>query len=303
MTKDKRIIFLLAIIFLLFFSETLFSLDLGINFRIGNLAFKNDRSASNTTFTGTNYFYGLSIFTTASISDNFSFESGFFNDTILKNISYTIFNYRQKFITIGVGPFFGFFNSTSTILKSGISTSIRLELPGIVFLRFRSDSTIGGRLIEIGDYIQERNNISAGYYVKNAICSLNLSSKKYIQKANSTTETVDSLTEYSFKTEVFQKNMPYTVDIAFAYQTLKKEFITSTTTTKHTLDSIILKTKLKFFIEEFLTLYTDLESSIYTFGEDELLGISNPGPGGYLFRLNTGITVNLDKIVNLNKIF
>ncbi len=303
MSKSKRntLLFTLLLFFLLSFS--LYSLDVGINFRIGNLAFRNDRTANDTTFNGTNYFYGLSLFTTASISDNFSFESGFFNDAILKNISYTIFNYRQKFITIGVGPFFGFFNSTSTILKSGISTSILLELPGIVFLRFRSDSTIGGRLIEIGDYIQERNNISAGYYVKNAICSLNLSSKKYIQKASSTIETVDSLTEYSFKTEVFQKNMPYTIDIAFAYQTLKKEFITSTTTTKHTLNSIILKTKLKFFIEEYLTLYTDLESSIYTFGEDALLGISNPGPGGYLFRLNTGVTLNLDKIVKLNRIF
>ncbi len=301
MTYRKKIILLAATV--LFVSYNSFALDAGLNFRIGNLAFKSDRTIDNTTFTGTDYLYGLSLFTTASISDNFSFESGFFNDAILKNISYTIFNYRQKFITIGVGPFFGFFNSTSTILKSGISTAILLELPGIAFLQFRSDSTIGGRLIETGDYVQERNNISLGYYVKNAICSINLHSKKYIQKANSTTETVDSLTEYSFKTEVFQKNMPYTIDIAFAYQTLKKEFITSSSTTKHTLNSIVLKTKLKFFIEEFLTLYTDLDSSIYTFGEDALLGISNPGPGGYLFRLNTGFTVNLDKIVKLDRLF
>ncbi len=281
----------------------LWAIDIGGEFRIENLAFKPDRSQSDTTFSGNDLLYGFSVYATAQITDNFAFESGFFNDDILRNISYSIFNYREKFLNIGVGPFFGFFNATSTILKSGISTSIRLELPGIAFLHFRSDSTIGGRLIETGDYIQERNDIALGYYVKNAICSFNLGSKKFTQKSSQSLETVDSLTEYSFKTEIFEKNTPYTITLVFAYQSLGKSFIASGTTTKHTLDSIILKTDINIYITEYIQFYTNLESSIYTFGQDSLLGISNPGPGGYLFRSMTGIKMNLDRFIKPGRFF
>lgn len=302
-TGNPRKILYILILLLLFLSFKLYSIDVGAVFRIGNLAFQPNRAITTTTFSGENLLYGISLYASSPITDTFSFESGFYNDSILRNISYTIFNYREKFISIGVGPFFGFFNAASTILKSGISTGVKLELPGIAFINFRSDSTIGGRLIESGDYIQERNDMGIGFYVYNAISSINLSSKKFTQKSSDTLETVDSLIEYSFKTELFQKNIPYRITIAFAYETLSKLFIEAAATTTHTLDSIMLNTQVDVNITDNIQFSTNLESSIYTFGQDELLGISNPGPGGYLFRLNTGIKVNLDKFIKPGMFF
>ncbi len=290
--KSLRLIFIIIFVLLLNLSE-IKALEVGASFRLENLAFDKDREATQSSFSGTDLFWGVSVFGNHKLSENLSFEGGFYNDTILRNISYTLFNYNIAFLSLGVGPFFGFFNSPGTILKSGLSTSVRIELPGIIYFQLRADNSIGGRLIEDGDYIQERNDISAGFYVHNAICSLNINTKKFTQK-KSGTEVIDSLNDYSFKTDIFQKNLPFKLHLSFSYQRLTKKYIDSSD--PHTLNSIILGTAIDLDVTDYLTVLLNLESSIYTFGQDELLGISNPGPGGYLFRFYTGCIINFDKL-------
>ncbi len=272
------------------------ALDLGVSFRLENLGFRTDRPADLVTFTGEDYLWGLSLFGTHTITENFDFETGFYNDNVLRNISYTLFSFRESFLSLGVGPFFGFFNSMSTVLKSGISTAVSVGIPGIAFLTFRADSTIGGRLIEVGDYIQERNDVSLGFYIPNAICTFGLLSKKFIQKqqteALETLEVVDGLTEYSFRTDVYQKYMPYTVSAKIAYQNITKSYLQDSELTVHSLNSIVLGTKLEIKLINFISIFADLESSIYTFGLEELVGISNSG--SFLFRLNTGVLLDFD---------
>jgi len=291
--KTRRTALLLCALLLCLGAPSLTALEIGALFRLENLKFDSDRSKSDDSFSGEDFMWGMSVFATHTLSDKFSLEGGFYNDTILRNISYTLFNYDAQYISLGLGPFFGFFNSTSTLLKSGLSTSVRLDLPGIFYLLFRSDNSFGGRLVEDGDYIQERNDISLGFYLPNVIASLNLLTKKFTQKLTDY-EVGDSLTDYALKIDTFQKNRPYRVLIAFSYQTLAKKFFELSNTTTHTLNSIVLGTEVDFAVNQYLKLLFDLESSIYTFGQDELLGISNPGPGGYLFRLNVGFQLNID---------
>jgi len=274
-----------------------FSLEIGAGFHIGNLGFTHERTSDQTGFDGSNYPWGLSLYGTQPIADNFILNSGFYMDPILRNTVYTIFTYRERFFSIGVGPFFGPFNSKTSLLKSGISTSVRIELPGVAFLSFRADSSIGGRLTQDGDYIQERSDASIGYYVRNAICSLNLLTRKYTQKTTSG-EVIDSTIEYSFKTDIFQKNIPYKVLLTFGYRKTSKTFIENNASVSHTLGSILVNTRIDVELTTFLKFIVDLENSIYTFGQDELLGISNPGPGGYLFNLNAGFSIDVDKLSN-----
>jgi hypothetical protein len=40
----------------------------------------------------------------------------------------------------------------------------------------------------------------------------------------------------------------------------------------------------------------NLESSILTFGQDDLAGSLNPGPGGYLFKAYAGFSLNLENL-------
>src|SRR5271157_1335651 len=264
-------------------------LDLGLQTWAGNLGFTTDRTSTDTRFPGSNYFWGLSLYGSQPITDKFGFETGFYSDPVLRNISYTLFSYNEKVISLGVGPFFGFFNDSGTLLKSGISTSVKLQLPGVVFVSFRSDSSIGGELVQEGDYLQQRDDISFGFYVLNAICTLSLDTRKFEQKTDVDT-VVDSLTIYSFSTDVFQKNVPYRFIVKFSYQSLAREFITGAVTA--TLNSLVLGTELDITMPGSVVLQAGIEGSVYSFGQGTLVGSSE----AFLFRTFAGVKVNVDSL-------
>ena len=271
------------------------ALEIDAVFRIENIDFKNDRLVTENTFSGTDLFWGLSLSGSQDLSDNILLKSGFYNDAILRNTFSSLFTYNHQYFSIGVGPFFGLFNDIAAILKPGISSNLRLELPGIIYILFNSDNSIGGQLSDSGDYIQERINISLGYYVRNAICSINIGNKKYTQKKDNY-EIVDSLTDYSFKVDIFSKYSPYRILFSLSYQILSKGYIEPTVTTKHTIKTIILGGGTEFKVTEALWTMLNLEGSLFTIGSDELQGLANPGPGGHLFRAYAGIKINFDKI-------
>ena len=175
--------------------------EVSTEFQIGNLGFANDR-ASTATNTPAQFPWGLSIYGSEEITGELGVDIGFYFDQTLKNISYTNLRYTKQFFTLGVGPFFGFFNSPSSLLKPGISTLVRLDFPGLIFVEFRADSSIGGRLVQDGDYLQERSDITAGFYVLNAIARVSLLTKGYTYRT-ATQEIIDSFVEYSFSTDIY----------------------------------------------------------------------------------------------------
>ena len=276
--------------------SSLYSLEIGARFHIANKYFSPARTVDATTFDGTSVTWGIDGYINHQINENIGINTGFYMDPILKNTMYTLFTYKHSFLSLSVGPFFGLFNSTSTLLKSGISTSIGLEFPGVVFLRFRADSSIGGELVSAGDYLQEQNSIYFGFYVPHAICSAGLTTRKYTYLATAATRVVDGLNIYSFSTDIYQKNTPYRVLINFSLHQLKKTFI-DTATTVHSLNSLVAGFELNINLTDFFVLSMALDSSIYSFGTNQLLGVTNPGPGGYLFEASAGVLINIDTII------
>jgi hypothetical protein len=276
----------------------LFGLDIGAEGWFGNLGFATNRSISDARFPGASYFWGLSLSGSQALTDAISFETGFTSDQILRNTCYTLFDYRADFLTVGFGPFFGLFNDLGTLLKSGISTSVRVELPGIVFASFRSDSSIGGELVQKGDYFQSRNDISFGVYLPNVICTLSLNSRSFEQKAKAY-NVVDELTEYSFSTDIYKKNVPYRVIVTVGYQSLSRSFIDSDgNATAATLDSVILGTEVDISVTKDLLLKTGIEGNVYSFGQGNLVGSGDT----FLFRTFAGIKMNLDSFPVLSQI-
>ncbi|MBN2738952.1 MAG: hypothetical protein JXR70_18370 [Spirochaetales bacterium] len=289
---------ILLICLVVFLGFSLYGLEVGIDYRIGNLALGADRAKSDTTFDGMDFSaWGLDFYAKHKINDNVTIETNFMNDPILRNIGYTQFFYRESILNIGVGPFFGFFNSgLDPILKPGISTIVQLELPGLFFVSFRADSTQNSRLNLDLDYTQERTDVQFGFYVPNAICTINLLNRQYTQKSGMD-EIVDSLNEYSFKAEIFQKNTPYKLFLSFGLENLGKNWINSTETVQQYLNSFIVGTALDMNISRGIYIYLDVTHSIYTWGDADLLGIHTPGPGGYMFRGWAGFRINFDQLI------
>lgn len=285
----------ITILITLILSPLGFSTDIGGLFHFGNLTLDEAETAPISDFSGTDYDWGVSVFGTKKVSDKITIDAGFYYDPVLKNTTYTIFSYDEGFFSIGVGPFFGLFNTMENPLKSGISTKFKVEVPGIIFASFRADSSIGGRLIKEGDYLQERNDVSLGFYVPNAILSLNLITKNYVEKTSSQ-EIDTAFTEYSFKTEIFQKNVPYSLLLSFGYQKLAKTFTDGSVSSDNIIHSLILGTNIEANFSPAFGMILDLESSIYSFGykDGDLITLPESGPGMYLFRLSTGFVIHTD---------
>lgn len=284
----KRII--LTVLAACILGPALYSLDLTTLVHGGNILFDKDSKTLEDSISGTDYYYGVSIFGEQEIDENITLHAGFKYDPILRYTSYTTVEFSRDFYQIAVGPFFGTFNSWNPIMKSGISTSIRFDYPGVAFASLRSDSSIAARFTKSGDYMQEHNKISVGYYVPHAICSLNLNTKRYVTQKTDSLEVDDSFTEYSFDVDIFQKNVPVRVLLSFAYQQLERIYSTAATDDTNKLNSVILGTGFRIEASPRLTILTEIDSNVYSFGKSgsESLSLPDSGLGMYLFRAEIG---------------
>jgi hypothetical protein len=262
------------------------ALEIGAEGWTGDIGFNQARTATDTSLPGEYFFWGWSLSASQAITDNVSFKADVGSDPLLRNVAHAIFTYQENFLSVGIGPFFGFFNDPSTVLKSGISTSIRLEAPSIAFVSFRSDSSISGELLLVGDYLQTRNEIALGFYVPNAICTLSLATREFEQKQSEDT-VIDKLTEYAFSTDIYQKNVPYRVVLTFSYQELSRSFVDAVVISM--LDSFVVGAEIDVTLSKTVTLRTGFDTVIYSFGVGNLAA-SDPY---FLFHATAGVRITV----------
>ncbi len=288
----KKLVFAAAIVLL--FCSVLSAAEVGASISLSNIDFTGDRAKTDTDVTGTDFLYGLSVFGNADVSQDMNLKTGLFYDPILKYSISALLSYRSDFFRLKAGPFFGVFNDLSTILKPGISTEILVDVPGLIFGRLSADSSIGGRLVSTGDYIQEKSQLGVGFYVPNAICEATLTTKTFTEKT-SAGEKVNKLQEYAFSTDIYQKNRPYRFQLTFGYQTRTLSFI-ETSTVEHSFNSLILGTRLDLATSSNMDMFFNLKSNIYSFGKADgtFMETASSGLGMYLFSLETGFSFRTD---------
>jgi len=288
----KALIFSLVTSLLLLSALSAGSLEIGGLFQVGNLGFEVNRPSTDTSFTGTDYLYDGSLYVRIGIPERFQVEAGYRRDLILRNVLYSLLEYRVDYFSLGVGMFVGFFNSGGSALNSGIIASLRLELPGVVFVSLRSDNSLTGSLSENGDFSQRLINLTLGFYVRNAICSLILSSKQYSEMQGSN-EIIDHLMKYTAKADIYQKNVPFRLVLSIAYQTLDKKYTAGPT--DHGLNSVLLGIELDFSIGRHLELFIGIEDNLYSQGSGVLAGNTYVGITPYLFQAYTGFRLNFER--------
>lgn len=276
------------------------SLEVTSLFHVGNLSFDKESSAIEEGISGSDFPYGFSAYASERINDSLLLKAGLFYDPVLRYSTYALFEYNQDYISLSVGPFFGTFNTPGSILQAGISTTVKAQIPGLLYASMRSDSSIGARFSRDGDYLQELSELSVGYYIPNAICSVNLATKSFITRKSSILEIDDTLTEYSFKVDIFQKNVPFGILLSFGYEKLQRTYTDTSAATpvisENILNSIILGTRFSFQASETMKITADLDSNVYSFGTADdgttasPLSVPETLPEAYLFRSTVGVT-------------
>ncbi|MFW6312755.1 MAG: hypothetical protein ACOC2N_02605 [Spirochaetota bacterium] len=261
------------------------ALEIGTYFELSNLDFGRNRASTATNLPGDAYLWGIRAVGSERLADQLSLNLEFASDPILRNIGYTLLTYDDEFFSIRLGPFFGILNAPATILQSGLSTTVTLFVPGIAVFSLRSDDSLGGRLVVVGDYFQEQSELSVGFFVPNAIPTVYVRSKRYTSKTTEG-EMVETFTAFGLETDIFQKNIPYRAALDFAYQGVSRSFVAADTST-HSYGALVLGTDASVDFERF-TISAELETSIYTFGRDDLIG--EVSADRFLFRLSTGVS-------------
>jgi hypothetical protein len=290
MRKTFACVCLVVSLFTLAGISTASALDLGIETWAGNMGFRTDRTSADLSLPASDYFWGVSVVGFQPIMDAVTLETGFYSDPVLRNTTSAIFTYRSKFLSVGIGPIFGIFNDFGTPVKSGLSAAVRLEYPGVLFVSLRADSSIGGSLVQVGDYAQEYTDIAVGAYFPNVICTLGLRTRSFEQKAASQNVT-DSVTAYTFTTELYKKNVPYRLRLWLGYQDISRSYAAASTTIS-TLGSVILGTQVEVALAGSLALKAGVEGNVYSFGLNSLL--PSGGDSAFLFRSYAGVKLNLD---------
>lgn len=283
----KRVSLLFGLLILLGVASRVAAFEVGASFELGNMDFARTRTAAADDLPGDSYLWAVGVSGRQELSDQIVLDLRFASDPILRNVGYTLLTYSDQFFSIRLGPFFGILNAPSSILQSGLSTTVEVFIPGAAVLTLRSDTSLSGRLVMTGDYIQEQSELGVGFFLENVIPTAYIRSKRYTWKTTSG-ETIDSLNQYGLETDIFQKNIPYGVVLDFAYQDVSRSFVDDAGTTVHSYGALVVGTDLSVELFDTLTLRADLESSVYMFGTDALLGTVRADE--FLFRLRTGLS-------------
>jgi hypothetical protein len=270
-------------------SPDVFGLDFRLAGGLGNLAFDKDREQAlgAETFESVKYPFGL-VRLEGDYSDIISFDVGFEMDPILRNRITTNISFNTDYIRLDIGPFMGAFNTKEKIINPGISSTLTLEIPGILSGSVSAASTLGAAVNTPGDYLQEMGEIALGFWIPHVICTLSLQSKAFTEQADTDLVTKDERIRYQLRADVFSKNVPYTVYVDMGYQSLKRSYITSVTDTDE-YKSIYTGFEATLRLNSFFKLILGAEMPVYSWAEKPL---TKPGKSLF-FQAHAGFIVTI----------
>lgn len=295
--KLQSFTFLYALLAFILAASAIYGWEAGGELTLSALNFHPDRKPEETTFSP--YYLPLqySVFVSHRLDENMSFDLTYIKDNILRNVLFGNFSYEIDYFSLQVGPFFGLLNSTEVPVKAGILASIQVRSPGKLYILLRSGrslnllnifkgNALSGSVSSEGDFIQENNEVRFGLYLRNTILSLFVKSKIFTEYTSLYGTVSDSQTDYGTQTEVFQKNIPFRIILSFFFRNMSRYYEDILAPTEHTIGSIIFGSQLEYSYNSRWMAYINLESSIYSFGLNDLIG--EYAGTEYLFTFKTG---------------
>jgi len=275
------------------------ALDLSVEALFGNLnlPWDSDVPVPDATYPADLWIYGARVSVAETLADGFRLETSYITDPVLRHLFRSVIAYESGLVKITAGPILGAFNTAETPVKAGIAVGLRIDLPGVVFLSARADSSMGAGLFSVGDYAQEFAELSAGWYVRNAICSGTVTTRKFYRVTDAGDLLADSSNRYAFSVDVYRKGSPYRVLMSLGYQDFSRDYPGAAL---DSLGTVFLGVRLSAELSDTLSLNGELESAVYTFGMDDLMA-RGPAMDSFLFRSSLGVTWHLGAVATASE--
>ncbi|HPB65573.1 MAG TPA: hypothetical protein PLW80_03370 [Spirochaetales bacterium] len=267
------------------------ALDLEASAFFGNLGlpWAGEEPLTGAQFPSDAWIYGGKAGFTDELGEGLSLYAGYETDPTLRHVVKGIISYESGIASISAGPRVGVFNTAQTPLKAGIEVGFRLDAPGIAFFSVDTASSMGVGLASAGDYSQEYSDISAGWYVYNAICSFSMTTKRYTRVLASGEPLVDASNDYLFSVDTYKKGAPYRVLTELGYRTMTRSYPDGSS---DGLGAVVLAAEISADVSPALTLVAGLDSGVYVFGIESLAG-RGPASSAFMFSASLGAVVRL----------
>jgi hypothetical protein len=222
------------------------------------------------------------------IGESVFYSGGFERDPILRNRIFANAGLRFSFFSVEIEPFIGVFNTSEEFLNPGLSAAIGMEFPGIFFANVRASSSIGG-VRTAGSYSQRSGILTAGFWVPNVICSLNLEIKSFVHQKTSDLLLEDIQNRYFFRADVFEKNNPLSIQLDVGYTSLRRAYFSQGTESSDELKYVFLGLEAACVINPFIKIFLAGEMPLFSWS---VLPMKNPDKNKALFQLSGGIVLS-----------
>jgi hypothetical protein len=273
----------------LVFSGLVFSLELTFRGGAGNVGFNPDLRSplgpAGGVFDNYVYPYG-ELGVDGSFSELIGYHAVLIRDPILRNRVTGEVEIRLSFLRLSVGPVISPFNTGETPISPGVSGRLELQFPGIVFGSLAASSNFGTALVNTGDFLQQSGEAALGFWVPNAVCAFQASTRSFTERISRALVIKDELTRYQFRADVFSKNVPYTIRVDLGYQSLKRSYSGGSLDDADDLESIYLGFEGTWRIVPQIKIILGAEMPVYSWGASPLKG---PDRDDVLFNAHAGL--------------
>ena len=255
---------------------------------VGNLGFSRSRDPGDTGLPRTSYPWGFTTGIVHPVFDTVDLELALRRDPVTGNSTDLLFRHRAEYIELSVGPFLGVYNSDTKpgLIQPGVLAALRFNFGTAGFVAASIRAALSDDPAEEGDYRQSERWYEAGIFVPNVALSLFHGTSQFLEIRDIGPVT-DTRTATELRARVFQKNVPYRINLSFGYHDYEKDFATET----QAFGALILGTEVITQVSPRVDLSLRLDSALYAFGRAELLGAESGTT--YFFRAGAGTRIRL----------
>jgi hypothetical protein len=269
------------------------AIEIGLELRSSNLHFPWTQTSAfpsgTSPYPATNFYIGGSAGASMPLGEDAVLRVSYERDQILRNMLSATVLFERGPAKISVGPLIGFLNSANSPISAGLTSSVRLQWPGVAYVSIRSDGGMSISIIQINSDPQAQSEIAAGFYARNAIVSAVVAAKRFNEVDAAGALVTDAWSRYALTIDIYKKNTPYTLLAIIGYEIRSKRY--AATDTADSLGAIIIGGKASAGIAPGFELTANVSSGVYTFGLDELQGRSPPG-SSFMFTASLGLKIN-----------
>ncbi|MHB9293947.1 hypothetical protein Holit_03066 [Hollandina sp. SP2] len=214
---------------------------------------------------------------TNKFTKTWGFHLGFDRDPMLMNRIIARVIWDIRFIGLEVGPFFGFLNSHTGQISSGLSLILHARIPQWgLFSSFQHDTTLGkDTLIGAGDYMQSFSEIKAGFTLPFGSLTLSLMDRNSTIQDDLGQDMVNQWIRYNLALEIAKPPHPLGLRIDLGYQRLHWTYRLSYPPLDYGYDHVYAGLELSCRIG-FLTLLLGLEAPLYPWVYPQIQSIEDP---------------------------